>query len=213
MRTAVFGSLGNIGGTIVDELLTRRHDVTAVVRRPEQAERLPSQAVPQVADATDPVAVDELAYAHDVIVSATRPRPGSESELAAVAKVLLDGVAPAKTRLVVVGGAGSLTVPGTDGRTVIEDTRYLPLASRPIAQACGDQLAVCDSHAQADWTYLSPAATLTNGPRTGSYRLGLDQLVVDAAGESRISIPDLAVALVDEVERPAHRRMRFTVAY
>lgn len=213
MRIAVFGSLGNIGSNIVDELLARRHDVTAVVRRSEQAGRLPSQAVPYVADAADPLAVDELSYAHDVIVSATRPRPGSESELAAAAKVLLDGVAPANTRLVVVGGAGSLAVPGTDGRTVIEDTRYLPLAGRPIARACGDQLAVCDSHAQADWTYLSPAATLTNGPRTGSYRLGLDQLVVDASGESRISIPDLAVALVDEVERPAHRRMRFTVAY
>lgn len=213
MRIAVFGALGNMGQRIVAEATARGHDVSAVVRRPELLAKVHDDAIPVVADATDREAVTELAYGHDVMVGATRPPRGYESELADVAASLLHGAATAETRLVLVGGAGSLVVPGSDGRTVADDPRYLHPAGRPIARACGDQLAVCRAALRADWTYLSPAASLSPGRRTGEFRLGTDELVVDSAGESRISMEDLAVALIDEVEHPRHRRMRFTAAY
>ncbi|UYM04117.1 NAD(P)-dependent oxidoreductase [Solicola gregarius] len=213
MRIAVFGALGNMGRRIVAEATAREHEVSAVVRRSEQVAEVPDDTVPLVADATDREAVAALAYDHDVIVGATRPPHGRESELAEVATVLLDGVAASRGRVVIVGGAGSLVIPETGGRTVVDDPRYLHPAGRPIANACADQLAACRAAQRADWTYLSPAASLSPGTRTGRFRLGIDELVVDSTGASRISMEDLAVALIDEVERPRHRRMRFTAAY
>lgn len=115
-------------------------------------------------------------------------------------------------RLLVVGGAASLTVPGAGAATVIDDPDY-PAAWRNIGLACNDQLEVCRAETVVDWACLSPAALLVPGERTGNYRLGDDELLVDSEGSSKISMEDLAVALVDEAERPKHHRTRFTVAY
>jgi putative NADH-flavin reductase len=88
-----------------------------------------------------------------------------------------------------------------------------PAAWRPIALACNAQLDACRAEQGVDWAYLSPPALLEPGERTGRYRLGAGELLVDAAGRSAISMEDFAVALLDEAERPRHRRVRFTVAY
>jgi uncharacterized protein len=96
---------------------------------------------------------------------------------------------------------------------VLDDPRFLPAAARPIALACVAQLAACRAETRADWTYLSPPANLGPGERTGAYRIGGDELLVDSAGNSAISMEDLAVALLDEVEQPRHHRARFTVAW
>jgi putative NADH-flavin reductase len=157
--------------------------------------------------------VARLSAGQDVVVSATRPAPGHEGDLVAMARTVLAGIARSSARLLVVGGAGSLTVPGTGGTMVIDDPRYLTAPFRAIAQACTDMLDAYRADPVVDWAYLSPAARLVAGERRGEYRLGLDELVVDSAGESVISMEDLAVALLDEAERPAHRRMRFTVGY
>jgi putative NADH-flavin reductase len=109
-------------------------------------------------------------------------------------------------------GAASLTVPGTGGTTVIDDPNF-PAAMRDLAQACTDQPEACRAEAGVDWAYLSPAALLEPGERTGNYRLGTDELLVDAEGNSTISMEDLAVALLDEAEQPKHHRTRFTAAY
>ncbi|GLW07187.1 hypothetical protein Misp01_23170 [Microtetraspora sp. NBRC 13810] len=102
--------------------------------------------------------------------------------------------------------------PGTGGATVV-DTPDFPPDWRPIALACARQLDVCRADTGADWTYLSPPALLEPGRRTGGYRTGTDELLVDAAGDSAISMEDFAVAPLDEAERPRHRRTRFTVGY
>jgi putative NADH-flavin reductase len=128
----------------------------------------------------------------------------------ATTRALLAGAAKAGTRLLVVGGAATLTVPGAGGRTVVEMPDFPP-AWRPIALACAEQLAVCRADTGADWAYLSPPALLEPGERTGRYRLGADELVTDERGVSRLSVPDLAVALLDEAEHPRHHRTRFTV--
>ncbi|MCP3819696.1 hypothetical protein NLX86_16810 [Streptomyces sp. A3M-1-3] len=110
-------------------------------------------------------------------------------------------------------GAGSLTVPGNGGRTVIDDPGF-PAARRGIALACNEQLDACRvTETGVDWAYPSPAALLEPGERTGNYRVGTDELLVDAEGGSAISMEDLAVALLDEAERPRHHRPRFTAAY
>jgi putative NADH-flavin reductase len=153
-----------------------------------------------------------LSNGQDLVISATRPVPGNESDHATTAKALLDGLRVTGVRLLLVGGAGSLLAPDT-GLPIVDDARYVSPAWRAIAVACCDQYAVCKAEAETDWTYLSPPALLQPGERTGSYRLGRDILLVDAEGRSAISMEDLAVALLDEAESPRHRRARFTVAH
>jgi len=212
MRITVFGAAGNVGSRVVAEALFRGHEVTAAVRDPSRFRELHAAANARVGDAGNVENVAKLSAGQEVVISATRPAPGSESELVATTKVLLAGLAGTGVRLLIVGGAGSLTVPGTGGATVIDDSNF-PTALRDIAQACTDQLEVCRAEVEMDWAYLSPAALLEPGVRTGNYRLGTDELLVDAEGNSTISMEDLAVALLDEAERPKHHRTRFTVAY
>lgn len=213
MRITVFGAAGGVGRCVVEEALRRGHEVLAVARREASLAGLPAAAERVLGDASDADRVAELSAGRHLVLSATRPAAGREAELALVARALLAGVARSGARLLLVGGAGSLTVPGSNGALVLDDPRYVPPAWRAIALACRDQLEVCRAAAEADWTYLSPPASLEAGQRTGSYRSGLDELLADRSGTSRISIEDLAVALLDEAEHPAHRRRRFTVAY
>ncbi|MGK5636902.1 NAD(P)-dependent oxidoreductase [Streptomyces sp. URMC 126] len=213
MRITVFGAAGNAGSTVVAEALSRGHQVTAVVRDPARFDRLPAAAGHRTGDAADPADVARLAAGQDVVVSAVRPAPGRERDLVTATASLLAGVAGTGARLLVVGGAGSLTVPG-GGRTVLDDPAWVPDAWRPIAQASTDQFALVRAAGpDVEWTYVSPPALLENGERTGRYRLGADELLVDADGGSAISYQDFAIALLDEAERPKHRRARFTVAY
>ncbi|MER7767291.1 NAD(P)H-binding protein [Kitasatospora sp. NPDC096140] len=213
MRITVFGATGNVGSRVVAEAIARGHEVTAVVRDPAKPHGLPSAVTLAVADARNPEDVTRVTAGQDAVITATRPVPGSEHELAVATEGLLAGVAGTGVRLLAVGGAGNLVVPGTDGTTLVE-TPGFPAEIRPIALACGEQFDLYRAaDADVDWTYLSPAALLEPGVRTGRFRLGRDELLLDADGNSAISMEDLAVALLDEVETPAHRRARFTAAY
>lgn len=150
---------------------------------------------------------------HDVIVSATRPAVGREPELVQTALALAKGLRGLGKRLVLVGGAASLRVPGQEERLALDDETIIPAPWRPIAKACADQYAVCVQANDLAWTYVSPPARLEPGERRGTYRLGTDVLVIDAEGSSRISLEDFAVAILDEIEDPRHARRRFTVGY
>ncbi|GAA1921543.1 NAD(P)-dependent oxidoreductase [Streptomyces durmitorensis] len=215
MRITVFGAAGNVGSRVVTEALTRGHEVTAVVRDPARFAELHPDATHRAGDAGVPQRVAELSAGQDLVVNATRPAPGREAEHAAISRALLAGLARVDgVRLLIVGGAGSLTVPGKPGVLAIDDPDYVPTAWRHIAQASNDQFdAVRTADTEVDWTYLSPPALLEPGVRTGTYRLGADELIVDAEGSSAISMEDLAVALMDEAERPKHHRTRFTAGY
>ncbi|MCO5988744.1 NAD(P)H-binding protein [Actinoallomurus spadix] len=212
MRVTVFGAAGAVGRRVVAEALSRGHEVTAVVRDPARFAEPPAGARVRAADARNAEDVARLAAGQDVVITATRPAPGGEPELVTVAKTLLAGLAGTGVRLLVVGGAATLTVPGTGGLTLVEEPGF-PAGLRAIALACADQLAACRAATGVDWAYLSPPALLEPGERTGAYRLGADELLVDAGGESRISMEDFAVALLDEAEHPRHHRTRFTVGY
>lgn len=210
-KILVFGATGSVGRYVVAEALRRGHRVTGVVRNP------PARPVEDVellqGDASNPGQVRELAARYDVVVSATRPAEGREAGLVETARSLVSALQGTERRLIVVGGAARLRVPGSEGVLALDDPRFVPEPWRSIAQACAEQFDVIRRADGVDFTYVSPPASLEEGERTGAYRLDIDQLIVDDSGRSRISYADFAVAIVDEIETPRHPRGRFTVGY
>ncbi|MGW1604834.1 NAD(P)-dependent oxidoreductase [Streptomyces eurythermus] len=211
----LYGATGTIGSRILDEALGRGHTVTAVVRDPAKLTTAHPALTVVTGDVLDPESVTEHARGADVVISAVGGgdgpghqalvKPSFEALVAALRTLGAD--AP---RLITVGGAGSLRT--ADGRQ-LWDTEGLPEPVLQIMHAHGDGLDFLRSVTDVRWTNLSPAATIAPGERTGAYREGLEDLLVDADGESRISTEDYAVALIDEVEEPSHLGERFTVAY
>lgn len=212
LRVLIFGASGQVGRRVVAEALRRGHRLTGVVRDPATAADLPEAVTLRSGDARRADEVRRLADGHDVIVSATRPAAGREPELVQTALALVNGLRGLGKRLVLIGGAASLRVPGQE-RLALDDATIIPAPWRPIAEACAEQYAVCVGVDELAWTYVSPPAELAPGERRGTYRLGTDELVVDAEGNSRISLEDFAVAILDEIESPRHLRCRFTVGY
>ncbi len=208
MKIALFGT-GMIGSRIAREALSRGHQVTVVART---TGKLPKDlAVREVqGDARNAESIASAVRGHDAVISAVGVGTGEQSGLLEASKALLVGVKQAGVpRLLVVGGAGSLEVqPGLQ----LVDAPGFPDAYKPPALAHREVLELVRK-ADLDWTYLSPAAVITPGERTGKFRLGGEQLVADAKGDSRISAEDYAVAMLDELERPRHIRKRFTLGY
>jgi putative NADH-flavin reductase len=156
----------------------------------------------------DATSVAAAVKGHDAVLSAVGPTP---EIIAGAARSLIEGLTRAGVkRLVVVGGAGTLEVaPGV----LLLQTPQSPAEYELVAQAHGTALNTFRQNTTLDWTFVSPAAFIQPGERTGRFQLGGDQLLVDAKGDSRISAEDFAVAFLDEIEKPAHLRQRFTVAY
>ena len=191
--------------------MSRGHQVTAVIRNPARSYDFGTTVKVCVGDAGNSEDIARLSAGQDLVITATRPQVGHERELVSITRALFAGLGKTGVRLLVVGGAGSLTVPGDSNTLVIDDTRYVGPAWRGIALACTEQLEVCREQSHIDWTYLSPPAMLIPGERTGTYRVGGDELLVDEEGKSIISMEDFAVALIDEADRPRHPQARFTV--
>lgn len=213
MNLVLFGASGTIGQRIANEAFARRHRVTAVVRDPSRIDRSRQGLTVVKGDVRDAASVAQVAKGADAVVSAVAPTGGQPfTMLPDAARALIDGVRQAGVkRLVIVGGAGSLESP--EGGRVMDRASF-PAAWKPYAQAHANALDIYRRDAVGlDWTYLSPADHIEPGERTGRYRTGGDELVVDAEGHSRISAEDFAVALLDELERPAHLWRRFTVGY
>ena len=211
MKITVFGANGNMGRRIVTEAISRGHQVTAVGRT-ESGSKIPGVAQYRVGDAGKLEDVIKLSTGQDIVITATRPQAGNEDELIQTTKNLLQGLTQTKTRLLISGGAGGLTVPGSQ-TLALNNSKYVGAGWFDIAQACTQQLEVCKQDAQANWTYLCPAAMLAAGERTGKFRLGGHELLLDEAGNSAISMEDMAIALVDEAEQAKHPRDYFTLAY
>ncbi|WP_328296984.1 NAD(P)H-binding protein [Streptomyces sp. NBC_00435] len=219
-KIALFGATGTIGSRVLHEALGRGHQVTAVVRDPAHF----SESEASVADIAvvrgnvlDPASVTEAAAGQDVVVSAFGPGSGDPGALVGAAKSLIGGVQAIgadgpRPRVITVGGAGSLRTPGGP---MVWDEAGIPEPVLAVMHAHGDALDFLRTVPvdEVHWTNLSPAARIEPGTRTGTYRLGLDDLIVDDDGRSLISTEDYAVALVDEIERDAHAGRRFTIGY
>ena len=208
MKVVLYGASGMIGSRILRELLSRGHEVTAVVRNIAKL-NVPDVTIRQ-GDVLVPESVAETAAGADAAISAYSPPTDDPQKLVTATMSLLKGLnAAGVARFIAVGGAGSLEV---SAGVQLLDTPDFPPLWKSYAIAHRDALGILEA-AELEWTNLSPAAWIEPGERTGQFRTGKGSLVVDKKGESRISAEDYAVALVDELERPRHIRERFTVAY
>lgn len=184
-----------------------------MVRTKAQFSKLPNNVRPCAANVADQKQLLRTAKGQDLVISALRPPDGQEDTLVALTRSVLDGAATAGVRVLLVGGAARLLLPGHHGETVLTAPGFLPASTVAIASACQVQYELCLNETRVNWTYLSPPAMLEPGDRTGQYRLGTNALVVNERGESRISMEDFAVAMLDEAENPKHIRRAFTVGY
>lgn len=203
MKVAVIGIRGRVGSRLATELLLRGHSVTGIGRSPVKIDPRPGVTLKQ-GDATQSLTLAPLLAGHDAVLSASRFQTSDANAL--ITAVRKAGV----KRLLVVGGAGSLEV--APGKALV-DTPDFPEAYKVEARAGVKFLDTLRNEKELDWTYLSPSAELSPGERTGKFRIGGDQLLVDSNGKSWISMEDFAIAMVDEVEHPKHSRRRFTVGY
>jgi len=214
IKIVLFGAGGRIGRGIADELLLRHHLVTGVTRGGNGAVPHGSAMTVRAANVTNPDVVADLIAGQDAVASAVGPQIGVEDDetiLLGAARSLITALPRANVRrLVVLGGAGGLEVaPGVR----VVDTPDFPAVWKANALAQIKALALYREVEDLDWTVVSPAALIEPGERTGKFRIGGDQLLVDAAGISRISIADYAIAFVNELERGEAIRRRITVAY
>ncbi|NEW47362.1 NAD(P)H-binding protein [Nocardia cyriacigeorgica] len=210
MKIAVVGAAGMVGSRVITEAASRGHELVAVFRTSRQAD-LPPGVVAVAGDANDSSQMAGFFEGIDAIVATTRPASGHEHAVTSTTTALLDAAAETDTRILFVGGAAPLSIPGTPDLLVLDSPDHVPPHIRAIAAAGVAQLDTCRAH-PASWVYLSPPAILEPGRRTGRYRRGTTTLLTDSGGTSRISAEDLAVAVVDELENP-REDIHFTVGY
>jgi putative NADH-flavin reductase len=163
MKITILGATGNAGSRLVAEAQSHGHEVTAVVRNESVINDLPAGVKILTGDAANAADVSKVSAGQDLVISAIRPASGHESDMTSTTRSLMDGLAQSGMRLLVVGGAATLTVPGTDGKTVLEDSNYLPVFARHIGKASAEQFDVCLAETRVDWAYLSPAADFALG--------------------------------------------------
>ena len=218
MKIALIGATGFVGSAILKEALQRRHQVKAIVRNPEKMAVNHAQLSVVKGNAMDIDQLAELLKGNDVIISAYNAgwgNPNLYREFLQGAQNIQESVKKSGIkRFIVIGGGGSLFISPS---LQIVDTPDFPEFIKPGASAARDYLNIIKNEEELDWTYLSPAPGMhqgTSGERKGTYRTAFDTPILDANNDpSPISVEDVAVALLDEVENPKHIRQRFTVAY
>jgi putative NADH-flavin reductase len=211
MKIALIGASGFIGSALREEALARGHQVTAIVSNPGKLTPAPGLAV-QAVDVNDTAALTAALAGHDLAISAFSGHAQADVR-SAYGRGIRSVIAAAKAaaiRLLVVGGAGSLEV--APGQQLLDGPGF-PAEYRGTAEGARDALHWLRDEPALDWAMLSPSMVIFPGPRTGQFRLGGDQLLFDAEGKSQVSVADYAIAMLDEAEKPAHRRQRFTVGY
>lgn len=204
MRVALIGASGNVGSRILAELVSRGHTVTGIGRTPESIPAGPRVTAAR-GDVNEPEALAKVLAGHDAVISAAPFRNTDPATL--IGAVRASGV----TRYIVVGGAATLL--DANGVRLLDTPALARFKDSPEPAGGARFLDAIRPVTDLDWTFFSPAVNFAPGERTGTFRLGGDTVVLDAQGQSRISMEDYAIALVDELERPAHVRQRFTIGY
>ncbi len=214
-KVLLIGATGFVGSAILNELISRGHEVTALVRNADKlAGKKGIKAV--VGDVADEEAVTHLAEGKDAVISAYNPGWMNPDIACLITenypKILSAAKKSGVGRLLIVGGAGTLfCAPGLR----VVDSGAIPEEIMGGVRPLGDfYLNTLTKEQAIDWVFFSPAGAFDEkGERTGNFRLGKDDLIVDANGQSHISVQDYALAMVDELEKPAHHKERFTIGY
>ena len=214
-KVVLIGASGFVGSAILNEALNREIQVTAVVRHPEKIKIQNENLIIKKADVSSLDEVAEVCKGADAVISAFNPgwdNPDIYDETIKVYLTIMDGVKKSGvSRFLMVGGAGSLFIaPGIR----LVDSGEVPEKLLPGVKALSDfYFHFLKKEKEIDWVFFSPAADMVPGVRTGRYRLGKEDMVVDVAGNSHISVQDYAAAMIDEFEKPAHHQERFTIGY
>lgn len=212
MNIALIGASGFIGSSLLEEALSRGHQVKALVTRPERVASRDNLSV-EKSDVMDTAALTDQLNGVDIVLSAFSGHAQEDVYdyyLKGFQSILAATQAAGVPRLLIVGGAGSLEVaPGLQ----LIDTEEFPVIYKPTAEGARTALQQLRAQTAQTWTMLSPAAEIFPGERTAQFRLGTDTLLTDADGNSRISVQDYAIAMLDELENPQHANRRFSVAY
>jgi len=212
MKIALIGASGFVGGALLKEAAARGHAVTALARNPDKIERAAGITAIK-GDVIDTATLAKALAGHDVVISAFNGGWGDAdiyNKHLAGSRAIAAAAKTAGTRLIAIGGAGSLHAP--DGSQFVDSPEF-PAEWKEGAKAARDALGELRTETGLDWTFVSPPFSLAPGERTGAYRVSGETPVFDDKGNSAISVADLAVAVLDEAEKPAHRRQRFTVGY
>lgn len=214
-KVVLIGASGFVGSALLNEALNRGIQITAVVRNPEKIKISNANLQVIKADVSDVNVVAEIAKDADAVISAFNPgwtNPDIYEETLKTYPAILQGVKNAAVkRLLIVGGAGTLFV--APGLRVV-DSGAIPEAIIGGVKSLGEfYLNTLTTEKDIDWVFFSPAGSIEPGERTGNYRLGKDDLIVNDKGESKISVQDYAKAMIDELETPAHHYERFTIGY
>lgn len=214
-RIVLIGASGFVGSALLEEALNWGHQVTAVVRDPAKITMTGPNLFVVKADVSSPETVADVCRGFSSVISAFNPgwkNPDIYNDTIRIYSAILKGVKEAGVkRLLCVGGAGSLFIaPGLR----LMDSGSVPPSLLPGVKAMGDfYLDILSREKEIDWVFLSPAADMRPGKRTGKFRMGKDDLIEDERGISAISVEDYAVAMINELEKPAHHRERFTIGY
>lgn len=206
MKIGIIGAAGKAGSQIFKEATDRGHDVTAIVRNPSKLTDSSAKVIEK--DIFDLTASDLTAF--DVVVNAFAAPFGQEHLHVEAGRHLIEALKSSKTKLFVVGGAGSLYVDEEKTLKVV-DTPDFPEVFKPTALNQGKNLEDLKNSDSITWTFLSPSAIFANGKRTGSYSKGKDILLTNSKGNSYVSYEDYAITVLDELENPQHENKRFTV--
>jgi putative NADH-flavin reductase len=215
MKIVIVGATGFIGSKLLAEAVSRGHVVTAITRSPDKLPK-DDRIIPVPADVNDVPALTRYFRGQDVVIHSYAPGRGlgaeesMEKQRAGTLSIIAAVKAAGIKRLLAVGGAGSLEVrPGV----AHFETPEFPAAYQGGARATAQIKDLLRSEKDLEWTFLCPSTNIFPGERTGKFRLGGDQLLIGADGQSRISVEDYAVAMIDELENPKHTGHRFTVGY
>ncbi|SHJ18077.1 NAD(P)-dependent oxidoreductase [Propionispora hippei] len=213
MKIALIGATGFVGSQLVGEALSRGHQVTAISRDTSKLTCQDEKLFPLALDINDTGALTALFKQQDVVISAFNSGWKNPNLYEDYKKGYASILAAAKNsrvkRILIVGGAASLILPS--GEKVYDV--HIPEDFKTAVRGPLELLEELRQERELNWTFISPAPNLTAGDKTGHFRLGKDNPVTDEKGESRISVGDLAVAILDEIEAPQFIRQRFTAGY
>lgn len=215
MRLAIIGATGLLGVGLVPEAASRGHQVTAICRHPDQVPQR-DNVTPVKCDVFETDALAAVLRDHDAVIHSYSPRRDHDTDrtgphLAATRSIIAATRAAGVPRLLAAGGAGTLLLP--DGSRVMDSPQFPPEYKESAISTGEVKRVIASEGDDLDWTFLCPSLFFDERGRTGQFRLGLDDALFDANGNSTISIEDYAVAMIDELEVPRHSRTRFTVGY